>query len=146
MPSNSTGNHPVQKHTRISVRSLTQSEEMSHFNVLKTSDLCSLHVIQDSQLVTSQREFRRPRGEQGPRWTHTYGITPKLLSYFISTLHSLNCLLGSADLGHFTGNGRGELTDLSIGSAEYRTRDTSSSKLGDGQHWCFSITPLPSQE
>lgn len=146
IPSNSIGHHPFQKSTGLGVGSLTQSEEMSHFDILETSGLCGLQIIQDLQLATSQREFRRPRGEQGPRWTHTYGITAKFQYYFISTLHSLNSLLGSADLGHFTGNGRGELTDLSVGSAADRTRDTSSSKLGDGQHWCFLITALPSQE
>lgn len=58
-------------------------------------------------------------------------------SYSISTLHSLNSLLGSANLRHLTGDGGGELTDLSVGSAENRARNASSSKLGDGQHCSF---------
>lgn len=110
---------------------------MSHFDVLETSGLSTLSIKHPPPVHTSQREFRRPRGEQGPRWIHTYRMSVEMKSYSISTLHSLNSLLGSANLRHLAGDGGGELTDLSVGSAENRARNASSSKLGDGQHCSF---------
>lgn len=102
--------------TRAGVRSLTKSEQVSHFNILKTTALSVLNFIYFTCIIRCKERSKdskehRDRDEPTPLNYHKSNK-----KYLIVALNTLNDFLRSANNRLLARNGSGKLTDLSIRS------------------------------
>ena len=141
MPSNSAVTLHKKKY-QDSCKELLQVSTCESFQHLSDHELSlSTHHLISPDMSTLQTEFNKPRGEQGPTWTHTYNITVNQFPNPVSTVYWFHHFFRTANLRHLVWYSGSQFSDFSIGPRSKASGNTLNGKSWERKHGGNEIQP-----